>query len=190
MPADGLLRKYSILRGPASDSSEPNFFPRYDKQKDIYIDLLNELDEATEALKEPANAEGFDKADLYYGGDIDKWKKWGYSLMLRAAMKVSNVDVSLANTYIAKAVAGGVFTSNADNVWVPMAVGPDIWVNQNGISRAFYPGDGTQPTFLSKTLIDWLKGGDPGNTNDDDPRLMIISGGIFKWDSDGTVKHS
>ena len=99
--------------------------------------------------------------------------------MLRAAMKVSKADPDLADIYVAKAVAAGVFTSNDDNVWVPMANGPDSWVNQNGISRPFYPGDGNQVAILSRTLVDLLKGTDPADTSDDDPRLMIISGGIF-----------
>ena len=101
--------------------------------------------------------------------------------MLRLAMRISNVDAATANTYVAKAVAGGVFQSNADNTIVPMALAPSQWTNQNGISRAFYPGDGGQPTTLSKTLVDFLKGANAGITADDDPRLMIISGGIAKW---------
>ena len=100
------------------------FFPHYDKQKDIYADLLKELDEATAAFGAADPTDGFGAADMYYSGDIAKWKKWGYSLMLRLAMRVSNVDAATANTYVAKAVAGGVFTSNADNVIVPMAMGP------------------------------------------------------------------
>jgi hypothetical protein len=154
------------------------FFPKYDKQKFIYTDLLKELDEATAALDANAPSEGFAGADLYYKGDIAKWKKWGYSLMLRLAMRVSNVEPAMANTYAQKAIAGGVFSSNADNVWVPMAEAPSLWTNQNGISRAFIPGDGGQPAFLSKTLVDWLKGTNKTSVADDDPRLMIISGGV------------
>ena len=160
------------------------FFPKYDKQKDIYTDLLKELDEATAAFGAPDPADGFAAADLYYNGDIAKWKKWGYSLMLRLAMRVSNVDPAMANTYVTKAVAGGVFTSNDDNVIVPMAIAPSLWVNQNGISRAFIPGDGGEPSFLSKTLIDFLKGTNAGSTSDDDPRLMIFTAGVGKWQSE------
>ena len=161
------------------------FFPKYDKQKDIYLDLLKELDEATAGFGAADPADGFGKADLYYKGDIDKWKRWGYSLMLRLAMRLSNVDLATANTYVAKAVAGGVFTSNDDNVWVPMAVGPSTWIDQNGISRAFYPGDGGQPTIMGKTLINWLKGTDQDSTADDDPRLMIFTSGIGVWSING-----
>jgi hypothetical protein len=156
-------------------------FPKYDKQADIYADLLKELDEATAALTTEDPNDGFKAADIIYGGDLAKWKKWGHSLMLRLAMRVSNVDAAMANTYVAKAVAGGVFTSNEDNPSMGMAINPSLWTNQNGISRAFIPGDGGQPAYLSKTLITFLKGTDPNVTDDDDPRLMILSGGIGVW---------
>ena len=155
--------------------------PKYDKQKDIYTDLLKELDEATTVLSTSNPDEGFATADFIYNGDAAKWKRFGYSLMLRLAMRISNVDASLAGTYVKKAVEGGVFESNDDNVWVQMADGPSQDKNQNGISRVFDPGDQGQNSFLSKTLVDWLKGSDTASTADDDPRLMIISGGIGEW---------
>lgn len=156
-------------------------FPKYDRQSVIYADLLKELDEATAAMTTVDPNDGFAAADIIYEGDLAKWRKWGYSLMLRLAMRVSNVDEAMANTYVAKAAAGGVFSSNDDNPVVGMAEVPSLWTNQNGISRAFIPGDGGQPSYLSKTLLDFLKGNDPNVTSDDDPRLMIISGGIGTW---------
>lgn len=159
------------------------FFPKYDKQKDIYTDCLKELDEATAAMSASADDEGFSTCDFIYGGDVAKWKKWGYSIMLRMAMRVSNVDAAMSETYVTKAIAGGVFTSNDDNVWIDMANGPSEWVNQNGISRAMAAGDGGQgnSSHMAKTLIDWLMGPDKLSTADDDPRLMIYSGGIALW---------
>ncbi|MDQ4139980.1 MAG: SusD/RagB family nutrient-binding outer membrane lipoprotein [Bacteroidota bacterium] len=171
----------NIPYSEANKGMEGINFPKYDKQSAIYADLLKELDEAAAALDASAPDEGFKKADVIYKGDIAKWKKWAYSLMLRLAMRVSNVAPDLSKTYVSKAIAGGVFQSNEDNAFVPMAVGPSQWTNQNGISRAFYPGDGGQPSFLSKTLVDFLKGANPNNVADDDPRLMIISGGIATW---------
>lgn len=104
-------------------------------------------------------------------------------MMLRLAMRISNVDAATAGTYVTKAVAGGLMNSNADNVWIGMAIGPSEWTNQNGISRGFYPGDGGQwqSSFLSKTLVDWLMGPNKTSTTDDDPRLMIFTGGIIEW---------
>ena len=174
----------SIPYTEATKGEEGIFFPKYDKQKVIYADLLKELDEASAAFG--AADAGFTAADLYYNGDVAKWKRWGYSLMLRIAMRVSNRDAAMATTYITKAITGGVFQSNADNVIVPMAEGPSLWTNQNGISRAYYPGDGGNSTFLSRTLINFLKGANTASTVDDDPRLMILTGGIGNWVASGS----
>jgi hypothetical protein len=146
---------------------------------------LKELDEASAALSATNPDEGFKKADFIFNGDVTKWKKWGYSLMLRMAMRISNVDAAKAATYVSKAAAGGVFASNDDNVWVALADGPSEWTNQNGISRAFDPGDGGQPSYLSATLINYLKGTNAASVADDDPRLMIITGGIGEWTTTG-----
>lgn len=173
----------SIPYFEANKGIEGIFQPKYDKQKDIYKDLLKELDEACTGLSTSNLDEGFKAADYYFNGDIAKWKKFGYSLMLRLAMRISNVDAATAGTYVTKAVAGGVMSSNDDNVIATMALGPGEWTNQNGISRGFYPGDGGQweSSFLSKTLVDLLMGPDKTVTTDDDPRLMIFTGGIIQW---------
>jgi hypothetical protein len=157
---------------------EGNFLPAYDTQQSIYMDLFTKLTEATQELSESNPDDGFAAADIIYEGDIAKWKKWANSLMLRMAMRISNVDAGSAATYVNQAIQGGVFTSDADNVWIPMDDGPSEWVNQNGISRAFQPGDGGQTRVMSKTLIDFLKGANPNDSLDDDPRLFIFSEGI------------
>jgi len=174
----------SIPYTEANKGLEGIFQPKYDKQKAIYTDMLKELDEACAAFNaSDVDYAGFVKADFIYNGDIAKWKKFGYSLMLRLAMRVSNVDAAMAATYVTKAVAGGTMASNADNCWVKMALTPSEWMNQNGISRAFYPGDGGawQGSLLSKTLIDQLKGPNKASVADDDPRIKIFTQGAIKW---------
>ena len=174
----------SVPYTEANKGLEGIFQPKYDKQKDIYVDMLKELDEACAAFNaSDVDYTGFKNADFVFDGDIAKWKKFGYSLMLRLAMRVSNVDPAMAATYVTKAVAGGTMTSNDDNMWVEMSLTPSEWTNQNGISRAFYPGDGGawQSQLLSKTLIDHLKGPNKASTADDDPRLTIFTQGAIKW---------
>lgn len=147
------------------------FFPTYTDQATIYADLLKEVSEATAAMSTSNPDDGFGNADLFYAGDITKWKKFGNSLLLRLAMRISNVDGAKAAQYVAQAISGGVMTSNADIAKIKTALGPSEWTNQNGISRAFANGDGGQQSCLSKTLVDFLK-------NNNDPRLMVISGGV------------
>ncbi len=179
----------SIPYSEANKGLDGIFQPHYDKQKAIYTDLLKELDEACAGMSTSNLDEGFAAADFYYKGDIAKWKKYGYSLMLRLAMRISNVDAATANTYVTKAIAGGVMQSNDDNLFSKMALGPSEWTNQNGISRGFSPGDGGQweSSFLSKTFVDWLQGPDKTTVDDDDPRLMIFTAGIIQWTASSII---
>jgi hypothetical protein len=163
------------------------FLPRYDSQEDIYTregigegevrgGLLWELDDAAAGLAS-AGIDDLTAADLIFQGDLTKWRKWAYSMMLRAAMRINEADPATAATYVAKAIAGGVMTSNLDNAYINMATGPSEWFNQNGISRGMKPGSGGESHDWirpSNTLINFLKG-------NNDPRLMILSGGVGSW---------
>ncbi len=171
----------SIPYDEANQGIEGTFFPAYESQKSVYQKAFTELADAASKISSSNLDEGFAQADFVFDGDVAKWKKFAYSVMLRMAMRLSNVDAAMANEWVSKAIAGGVMETNEDNVWIRTSLGPSEWSNQNGISRAFWPGDGGQPGWLSKTLVDQLKGPDVGSVDDDDPRLMIFSGGIALW---------
>ncbi|SHM73350.1 Starch-binding associating with outer membrane [Cyclobacterium lianum] len=102
---------------PYSEASlgylEGEIDPVYDPQEQIYLDILAELEQATAGLSANGTIE---TGDIFYGGTIEKWKKLGYSLMLRAAMRHTKVDLARAREWTEKAVAGGVMTSNEDNM--------------------------------------------------------------------------
>lgn len=88
------------------------FYPKYDSQEFIYGELIKELEEASAALNTNGRIE---TADILYRGDIAKWKKFGYSLLLRAGMRLSNANPTLAQQTVTKAFAGGVILTNNDN---------------------------------------------------------------------------
>lgn len=150
------------------------FYPVFDTQQDIYLDMLNELKEAADGFDENYDDKSsFAHQDIMYKGEVTKWRKFAYSLMLRLAMRISTVDESTARTYIDEAMSGGVFTSNEDNAWVPMATGPDasdVSINQNPLSKPYHMRE-TETLKLSNTLIDFLR-------DNNDPRLMILTSGI------------
>ncbi|MBO0947944.1 SusD/RagB family nutrient-binding outer membrane lipoprotein [Fibrella forsythiae] len=89
-----------------------NVSPKYDSQESIYTDIIKELTEASAALDAAKPTEA---GEIAYGGNIPRWKRFGYSLLLRAGMRLSKVNPTLAQSTVQKAVAGGVFQSNADN---------------------------------------------------------------------------
>ena len=92
----------------------------YDSQKDVYTQMLKELDEANAVLKDnlTLDTEAFRKFDDVYYGDISKWYKYANSLKLRMAIRMSYVDPTTARQVAETAVTAGVITSNADNAWL------------------------------------------------------------------------
>ncbi len=89
-----------------------NFFPAYDRQEDIYADLINELDEAFAQINpsEPGVV-----GDIIYGGDMAKWQLFAQSLKMRIGMRMTKVAPDRAQAVVTSALNAGVFTSNADN---------------------------------------------------------------------------
>ncbi len=142
------------------------FFPAYDSQQSIYMDMLNKLEVAAREIGNGSDEVG--DADIIYNGDFSKWRKLANSLMLRLAMRISNVDPGSAESFVRKAVSGGLMESNQDNAILRTDSGPSQWENQNGLSRAMIPDDWGAQHMLGKTFVDILK-----NTND--PRLSIFS---------------
>lgn len=139
--------------------------PKYDKQQAIYADMLKEVDEATAALNP-----GDDKVtgDVIYGGDIAKWKRFGGTLMLRLAMRLTKVDENTAKTYAQKAV-GKTMLNNDDNAFVKHDLsGARITQNRNSQILAGDGGLEYYYTKWSKTFIDLLK-------NANDPRLEKVA---------------
>ncbi len=156
---------------------EQLFKPKYDTQKDIYYHMLSELEDATAKLDAQRN--NFATADIAYKGDIQKWKKLGYSMMLRLGMRLSKVEPATASAWAQKAFAGGTLSSNDDNLIIR---GTDaVGSNQdlvNGQSYMFKVG--FVPGKISATFVDYLK-----STND--PRLKYIAAIYPDW-RNNTVK--
>ena len=86
-------------------------YAKYDDQKELYAQLLKELDEAVNMIDEDADA--FVSGDVIFDGDASKWKKFGNSLKCRLAIHISKVDGNWRK-YIQEALASGVMESNDD----------------------------------------------------------------------------
>ena len=126
---------YSILTDLYGDipysqaikAQEGNFSPAFDKQKDIYIQILKDL--------ETANTLFDDTKALTYGGDmvynanvltgsknvgIQRWKKFANSLRLRLLVRISKRDGEISvnqqiNSILSDPITNPVFSSNADD---------------------------------------------------------------------------
>ncbi|WP_143305180.1 SusD/RagB family nutrient-binding outer membrane lipoprotein [Chitinophaga vietnamensis] len=141
------------------------FFPVYDKQQDIYGDMLKELGEAAAAFD--ASKKPLGSADLAYGGDIARWKKLAYSLMLRLAFRMEKQDPAKAKEWALKAINGGVMQTNDDICY--MRHSGDRNAQMNAIAYTFSSYNLADTKIkISKTFLDYLI-----NTND--PRRAVYA---------------
>jgi hypothetical protein len=147
--------------------------PAYDPQQSIYMDMLSQLTTAIASLD--ASKATYGAADLMYGGNTVQWTKFAYSLMLRLGMRMTNVDAASAQTWVTKAIAGGVITADADIAKMPYSASGQK-INQNPLvydlwSNDYIAQNGNTNTEGGKYQAVWIDSLLAYN----DPRLPVIS---------------
>ena len=152
---------YGFIKGIAN--------AKYDKQKDIYDDFFDKLDNAVkniDASKDKVSG------DVIYGGDMAKWKKLANSLRLRFAMRISNVDPEKAQQEFEKALNadGGIIETANDDACInymttSMSFGQESYSDYRGnrLSQLLFGNDpANNPSYLCSTFFNKLKdSGDP-----------------------------
>ncbi len=139
--------------------SEQIFFPAYDAQSNIYPALIQELQAASAGLN-PAGVT--ENADVLYGGNVDQWRKFANSLLLRAGMRMSKVNPSLAQQIVQGLDLGALILTNEDNAVVrhdnnyTYGIGGTL----NGTEASNF--------YLTAPFVDHLK-------DNNDPRLQAIA---------------
>ncbi|MGQ1788293.1 MULTISPECIES: SusD/RagB family nutrient-binding outer membrane lipoprotein [unclassified Saccharicrinis] len=98
----------------------------YNTEEEIYDDLFDRLDVAIAALDAgDASQYSYGSSDLFFNGDVEKWKRFGNSLRLRLGMRLANVAPAKAEEEVKKGIAGGVMQSNDDVARIPFQ--KDTW---------------------------------------------------------------
>jgi hypothetical protein len=148
--------------------SDATFSPQFDTQESIYKSILPMLGEACAAL-DPGKPV-WTKYDAIYQGDISKWKQFGYSLMLRMALRMAAVEPAAARQYGEQAIAGGVILNNADNFKIACVDNQNT--ERNPVAYGIIFSDPEKYWKLGADFVDALK--------DNDPRATVILGGKLK----------
>jgi hypothetical protein len=73
-------------------------YPKYDKQQVVYTGIIKDISDAVAALDAAKTREN---ADVLFGGDVAKWKRFGNSLLLRIGLRLAKVD-GLRARFLAK----------------------------------------------------------------------------------------
>lgn len=141
-------------------SSEQIFFPAYDSQEFIYGEIIRELTEASNALGAPGSA--VETAEILYGGDVQQWKRFANSLLLRAGMRLSRVDPARASQIVQTAFAGDLIEENADNAMIRHDNN-----FQNPVGNTLNATEAAN-VFMTEPFVNYLK-------SHNDPRLEAIA---------------
>ena len=164
----GDIPYFEALQGFEEDGT---LTPKYDKQSEIYADLLLKLEEANAAL---TGTLSFGTGDLLYGGDPVMWKKLANSLKLRILNRVAGTPYShtynMAGGGTVTTTAGAAVMADADAKIAAILSNPSTYpVLASGDDNAYlaYPGlPYRNPIYddlftrtdhgISETMVDWL----------------------------------
>ena len=147
----------------ALEGDQGNLIPVFDKQKDIYLDLFKQLEEANTLLAGGSTI--VVSSDPMYKGDIAKWRKFGNSLYLRLLMRISG-KAEVQDQCIAKIKEivenpgqYPIFQSNADCarlLWTGGTSTTDPYTSPfvNGIRAQDFRGPALCSFFLDN-LVSW-----------------------------------
>ena len=129
--------------------------PKYDNQETIYKDMIQQVKDGVNLLN--ANNPAID-GDLFYDGDINKWKKFGGSLLLRIGMRLSEVAPDLAKQTVADAVTIGVM-SQPEDICLLRHDGSGKNAFKNPLSFRYLDDNfiESDAVKIGKTFMDYLK---------------------------------
>lgn len=176
---------------PYTEASNPDIItPKFDTQEEIYRGVIADLDRAMELIgSSSVTGEGVEllvENDLFFNGDLQKWKKLANTLKLRMALRAEGASsAGWADSVISEALADPLLTTPEENAllekdidisqWANAAYG-DVWHN--------FGGQGSKWN-VAEPLVDYLR-------DNNDPRLSkyaqpIIPGTyVFTKPAEGT----
>ena len=92
--------------------SMDNWKPAFNSQEEIYTKLNDDLVDAFSKMDPSSN---LSDNDLFFGGNVAKWKKFNASLRMMLAIKLADVDPVNGKARFAKAFADGGMTNTDDS---------------------------------------------------------------------------
>src|SRR5699024_7516536 len=144
-------------------------FPKYDEQKDIYLDALKRLSDVNDQFANLQNSEDLLNGDIIYEGDLFKWQKLVNSYRLRILMdmsiKAENEGLGIKEEFreiVENPSENPIFLSNDDNGQLPFE-------DASGMRYYYYrSNDMTSSYHIEKSFVDKLK-------DRKDPRLFYFA---------------
>ncbi|MDR3194218.1 MAG: SusD/RagB family nutrient-binding outer membrane lipoprotein [Tannerella sp.] len=149
---DMTMRAGDIPYSESMAGDEGIYYPEYDTQKEVFLGLLNELDEADRLFAAGTHFEG----DIVYGGDPAKWRKavnvLQLQLLINLYRKADDPDLQVRQRFQTITGSRPLFTSGSDNCQL-------VHSDRTGEKYPFYKEGNNSIHFFNSTsiLVDTLK---------------------------------
>lgn len=155
---------------PYTEVGNPDIaLPVFDSQATIYQGIINDLNQAMTLIGSATTTDAdpalsLSSNDVFFHGDLQKWKKLANTIKLRMALRAQGASgASFADTAINEAVQGGLLSSDGDNAMMEKDTEISQWANAAYGDVWYNFGTGSNWN-VGKTLIDYLR-------DNNDPRL-------------------
>ncbi|RKD92023.1 SusD/RagB family nutrient-binding outer membrane lipoprotein [Mangrovibacterium diazotrophicum] len=154
---------------PYSESGDLEILqPKFDTQMEIYEGIIADLNTAISLIGDESvtgvGTEDLGSNDLFYGGDLQKWKKLANTLKLKVALRAYGASgATFVDSAISEALASDLLMDSSDDCLLPKDAEIDQWSSACYGDVWYNFGDGSDWT-VSQEVIDYLQ-------KYDDPRL-------------------
>lgn len=156
-----------IPMSEAVKGEEGNFTPKYDTQKDVYTNCLKLLEEANDELALYAGKASALTNDLYFNGDLTKWRKAVNTFRVRVLLSLSKRNAEMN-------VAGQLreIVSNPGKYPLMESIRDNMQITYYGTADdqyTLYPDNGSKYAsiyFIGETYVSQLR-------RTEDPRIFI-----------------
>lgn len=141
-----------------ANKGKANYFPRYDKQEDIYNDLYKKLTESINAIVD----NDFDAdSDAFFAGDHVKWKKFANSIRMIMALRLSKIDEVKGKKWFNEALSSGAnyISENDDNLVIKFKKEYDAKTSDNNNVNPIWENviqDGRDDYKPTKKIVDYM----------------------------------
>ena len=100
----------------AAQAKNANFTPAYDPQQEIYGDMVEQLIKARAVLNSATNTQIYPvEFDPLYAGNLESWKRFANSFLLRLAIRARLADPDKYNPIIQECLSFPLVEENTDN---------------------------------------------------------------------------
>jgi hypothetical protein len=162
----------------AGMAEEGNLTPKYDKQADVFAEILDDLKTAEADFASGVTFGG----DIMYNGDPAKWRRLCNAMQLKVLQTMSKKITAEQKARFAAIVAAGNLLTESDNFQL-------VYTDNTNASHPFYNGENRRVvTAPSDLVVDYLK-----STQDRrlfyfaEPAAEKISGGLTESDYNAYV---